>query len=138
MYPQHNVQRTPPRPVASGGQLDKVNAETARTFSEIEAGHQRLLLKISQVIWLSFGALEGLIGLRILLKLMVANPQAPFAQFVYGVTQPFLFPFIGLTSTPAANGVVLEISSIIALFAYALLSLLIERLIRIIFSRPQA
>jgi hypothetical protein len=40
-------------------------------------------------------------------------------------------------SSLAAHGVVLEIHSIIALLVYALISVLIERLIWIIFSRPK-
>jgi uncharacterized protein YggT (Ycf19 family) len=113
------------------------DAEAERVHTAIAAEQRRGLLKISQFIWLSFGVLEGLIGLRILLKLIAANPDNPFAKFIYGVTEPFLWPFVGLTSTPAANGIVLEIHSIIALFVYALLSVLVERMIRIIFSRPK-
>jgi len=110
--------------------------EAEKVHTLIETEQRRTLIKISQFIWLGFGVLEGLIGLRILLKLIAANPQSPFANLIYEVTKPFLAPFVGLTPTPAANGVVLEIHSIIALFVYALISVLIERLIWIIFSRP--
>ena len=127
----HQSHSHPVQPVV---QQDK-EAEKAHTL--IEAEQRRTLLKISQFIWLGFGVLEGLIGLRILLKLIAANPQSPFANLIYEVTKPFLAPFVGLTPTPAANGVVLEIHSIIALFVYALISVLIERLIWIIFSRPR-
>ncbi len=116
------------------GRQDK-EAEKAYTMIEIE--QRRTLLKISQFIWLGFGVLEGLIGLRILLRLIAANPQSPFAHLIYEVTKPFLAPFVGLTPTPAANGLVLEIYSIIALLVYVLLSILIERLIWILFSRPK-
>ena len=68
---------------------------------------------------------------------MMANPNNPFAQLIYDVTDLFLWPFAGLTMTPAANGIVLEVSSIIALFFYALVSVLIQRLIWITFSRPR-
>ncbi len=111
--------------------------EAEKVHTLIEAEQRRTLIKISQFIWLGFGVLEGLIGLRILLKLIAANPQSPFANLIYEVTKPFLAPFVGLTPAPAANGVVLEIPSIVALFVYALISVLIERLIWIIFSRPQ-
>jgi len=113
------------------------DAETERVHAAIAAEQQRGLLKISQFIWLGFGVLEGLISLRILLKLIAANPQSPFAHLIYEITRPFLAPFVGLTPSPAANGVVLEIHSIVALFVYALISVLIERLIWIIFSRPK-
>jgi len=113
-----------------------VEAEQVRNAVGTE--QKRVLLKISQFIWLGFGVLEALIGLRILLKLIAANPESPFANFIYQVTKPFLAPFVGLTATPAANGVVLEVSSIIALFVYALLSMLVARMIWIVFSRTGA
>ena len=67
---------------------------------------------------LFFGILEGLIALRILLKLIAANPNSPFAAMLYRFTDIFLFPFAGLTATPSAGGMVLEISSFIALAVY--------------------
>lgn len=117
--------------------LRQEEAEASRVQAAIEAEQRRGLLKLTQFVWLGFGVLEGLIGLRILLKLIAANPANPFAQFIYSFTDLFLWPFVGLTRTPAAQGIVLEIHSIIALFVYALLSVLIERMIRIIFSRPK-
>jgi YggT family protein len=123
-------------PVVQPGARD-TEAERIEIEAQLKARQRQTLLKLSQFLWLGFGILEALIGLRILLKLMAANPQSPFAQLVYAVTQPFLAPFAGLTATPAANGIVLEVSSIFALFVYALLSILVERLIWILFSRPR-
>lgn len=117
--------------------LRQQEAQSVRVEANLEAEQRRTLYKISQFIWLAFGILEGLIGLRIVLKLMAANPDNPFARLIYGVTDVFLWPFVGLTMTPAAQGVVLEIHSIIALFVYALISVLVERTIRILFSRPR-
>lgn len=102
----------------------------------IQADQRRMFLKIAQFFWLGFGLLEGLIGLRIVLKLIAANPQNSFANFIYSVTSMFLWPFVGLTMTPAANGVVLEISSIVALVVYFLLAVFVQRLLWIVFSRP--
>lgn len=134
---QHRKDEARLQQEAASAILRQEEAEAARVHATLEAEQRRGLLKLTQFIWLGFGVLEGLIGLRLLLKLIAANPDNPFAQFVYGVTGPFLWPFVGLTRTPAAQGIVLEIHSIIALFVYALLSLLIERMIRIIFSRPK-
>jgi YggT family protein len=125
-------QTRPTPPVPRPTVPDRMDDGTSR---KMETDQRQVLFKLSQFIWLSFGVLEGLIGLRILLRLMAANPASPFARLVYEITQPFLAPFAGLTATPAANGVVLEVSSIVALFVYALLSVLIERLFWILFSR---
>ena len=127
----HQSHTNPMQPVV------RQDKEAEKVHTTIEAEQRRTLIKISQFIWLGFGVLEGLIGLRILLKLIAANPQSPFANLIYEVTKPFLALFVGLTPAPAANGVVLEIPSIVALFVYALISVLIERLIWITFSRPR-
>jgi len=71
------------------------------------------------------------------LKLIGANAASPIAVFIYGFTNLFLFPFKGLTATPAAGGMVLEISSMIAMVVYALLAWGLERLIWVIFYRPR-
>jgi hypothetical protein len=85
------------------------------------AGEQRIALaRTQQVIWLLFGIVEGLIGLRILLKLIGANPDNAFASFVYSFADIFVRPFVTLTSSPSAGAFVLEVPSIVALLVYAL------------------
>src|ERR1051326_6895844 len=121
----------------AAAQRQQQAAANEQAHAAIMAEERRTLLKVSQFIWLGFGIVEGLIGLRILLKLMAANPNNPFAILVYGISDLFVWPFMGLTVTPAAAGVVLEISSIVALFFYVLVSILVERMIWIIFSRPK-
>ncbi len=94
-----------------------------------------VLLRVTQIIWLGTLALEILLGTRALLKLVAANPTVPFANFVYNLSEVFLLPFLGLTITPAANGMVLEIPTIIAMLFYALLGLLAVKLLWVLF-RP--
>jgi hypothetical protein len=96
-----------------------------------------LTFKATQLVWLLFGMLETLIALRILLKLIGANPGSPIAALIYGFTDLFLFPFAGLTVTPAAGGMILEISSLFAMLIYALVAWAIERVIWLIFYRPR-
>jgi hypothetical protein len=78
-----------------------------------------------------------LIALRILLKLIAANPASPIAALIYAVTDLFLLPFVGLTVTPAVGGMVLELSSFFAMVIYALIAWAIERTIWVIFYRPR-
>ena len=96
-----------------------------------------LTFKATQLVWLLFGILETLIALRILLKLIGANPGSPIAVLIYGFTDLFLFPFAGLTVTPAAGGMILEISSLFAMLIYALIAWAVERVIWLIFYRPR-
>lgn len=109
------------------------------TTSQREPGlEQRIFtFKATYLIWLLLGLLEALIGLRILLKLMAANPANPFAMLVYNLSYVFVFPFMGLTITPEASGMVLEISSIIAMLVYAVAGFAFERLVWLIFYRPR-
>jgi uncharacterized protein YggT (Ycf19 family) len=92
--------------------------------------------KITQLVWLLFGALEGCISIRVLLKLLGANPDNPFAAFMYALTDVFLWPFRNLTATPSAGGFVLELSAFVALLFYALLAWGIVRLLWIVLYQP--
>jgi hypothetical protein len=109
-----------------------------RTSRRDSGQEQRLFsFKLTQWIWLGLGIVETLIALRVVLKLIAANPNSPFAAFIYNASAVFLFPFTGLVGTPAAGGMVLEISSIIAMLVYALLAWGIERIVWVIFYRPR-
>jgi len=109
------------------------------TTSQSDPGLERRIatFKVTYVIWLVLGLLEALIGLRILLKLIAANPDNPFAMLVYNFSYIFVFPFMGLTVAPAASGMVLEISSFIAMGVYALLFWAVERLTWVALYRPR-
>jgi hypothetical protein len=93
--------------------------------------------KLTQLVWLLFGLLEALIALRVVLKLIGANPANTFAALIYNASALFLWPFFGLTGTPAANGMVLEIPSIIAMIVYALVAWAIARVVWLVLYRPR-
>ncbi len=109
-----------------------------RIVRDVSAERRQLLRKVSQFIWLLFIMLEILIGLRIILRLIAADPNNGFASFVYNLSNAFLQPFFGLTANLAADNMVLEIPSIIAMIVYALLGWLIIRVIWLIFYQPSA
>ena len=96
---------------------------------------QETLRRITGLIQLGFGVLNGLIGLRFLLKLMAANPANPFASLIYFVTSPFLWMFQGLTRTPSFEGIEIEFFSLIAIVVYALIGCIIIHFIWILFAR---
>jgi hypothetical protein len=104
---------------------------------EPEREQRIFTFKITQLVWLFFGILEALIGLRVGLKLIGANPASPIAALIYAFTDLFLFPFAGLIATPAVGGLVLELSSLFAMVFYALIAWIIERVIWVIFYRPR-
>ena len=100
-----------------------------RIVQDTAAAQSLNRLRVSQLIWLFFGIVEGLIGLRVLLKLIGANPDNGFASFIYNAAALFLAPFFGLIGSPSAGGMVLEVPSLIAMLVYALLGWLIVRVI---------
>jgi hypothetical protein len=69
--------------------------------------------------------------------LIGANPASPVAALLYGFTDLFLWPFAGLVGTPEAGGLVLEITSVIAMVVYALIAWALEGIVRVIFYRPR-
>jgi hypothetical protein len=73
--------------------------------------------------------------MRVLLKLIAANPDSGFAGFAYNIASPFLAPFFGLTGSPAAGGNVLEVPSVIAMLVYALVGWGLVRIIRVLFDQ---
>ncbi|MGC9467865.1 MAG: YggT family protein, partial [Anaerolineae bacterium] len=89
-------------------------------------------------VWSVLGFLEILLGLRVALKLMAANPDSGFAALIYGVTEPFVAPFALLVRTPSAGGVTLELTTLIAMGVYALATWGIVRVIQIVTDRPSA
>jgi uncharacterized protein YggT (Ycf19 family) len=103
---------------------------------EAEESSRVAVFKLSHLIWLLFGIIQGLIGIRFLLKALAADPNNPFASLVYNTTDLFLWPFEGLIANPSANGMVLEITSLIAILVYALLAWAIWRLIWVLFHNP--
>ena len=107
-----------------------------RVVIDRSAEAARTAYRISAFIWLMFGILISLIGLRVILKLIGANPGNLFAQLVYSFTDFFLWPFWGLTGNPSANGMVLEIPSIIAMVVYAIIAWAIAKLTWLLLYRP--
>ena len=63
---------------------------------------------------------EGLLGLRILLKLLGASVNAPFVRWIYETTKPLINPFDGMfPSSEIIKGFHIEFSSIFALITYS-------------------
>ena len=110
-----------------------------RTFRERELTDRQIVLrKITRFIWWATGVLEGLIGLRVVLRMMAANPGNPFASFIYAITDLFLWPFQSLVANPRSDGIVLEISSVIAMMVYLVLAWIVVELLWLLLGRERA
>jgi len=109
-----------------------------RTTQHESGREQRVAtFKATQLLWLLLGLLEAVIALRVAFKLIAVNAANPFASLLYKVTDFFVAPFASLTGAPAFGGMVLEISSIIAMIVYLLIAWALERTIYVLFYRPR-
>jgi hypothetical protein len=113
---------------------DHAHQEHIIEGSDVE--NRRTIFRLYHLSWLIFGTIQALIGVRILLKLLAANPNNPFASLVYNTTDLFLWPFEGLVTNPSADGLVLEITSIIAILVYLIIAWGISKLIWVLFYKP--
>jgi hypothetical protein len=114
------------------------NYRDVRTTEHEEGREQRFAtFKATQLIWLLLTFLEAVLALRVIFKLIGVNAANPFATLLYGFTNFFVAPFASLTGAPAAYGMVLEISTIIAMIVYFLIAWALERIVYVFFYRPR-
>jgi hypothetical protein len=104
-----------------------------------EAGREQRLatFKLTQLIWLFISLLMTAIGLRIVFKLIGVNEANQFASLLYRVTDLFVAPFNSLVGAPSAGGMVLEISSIIAMIVYLMIAWALVSIVSVLFYRPR-
>ncbi|MBI3366745.1 YggT family protein [Candidatus Roizmanbacteria bacterium] len=74
---------------------------------------------------------EGVISLRIILKLMGASEIAPFVRWIYETSKPLLYPFQGMFPSSSLRGVpfTIEFSAIFAIFFYMFAGYIIQEII---------
>jgi hypothetical protein len=89
------------------------------------------------IVYFLLGLLEVVLGLRWLFRLLGANPDNNFINFLYSVSHPFVAPFNGIFNDQALGhqGGVFEFSTLIAMLVYALIAWGIVALLNL-FLRP--
>jgi hypothetical protein len=110
-----------------------------RRFREKQLTQRQVVLrKATSFVWWFTGIVEGLIGLRVVLRMMAANPGNPFADFIYALSGAFLWPFQTLVNNPSSDsGVVLEFSSLIAMMVYLLFAWVFVELLWLLLGRER-
>jgi hypothetical protein len=111
--------------------------EVRTTQNEQGRAQRYATFKATQLIWLLLTLLEAVLALRVVFKLIGVNGANPFATLLYGFTSFFVAPFASLTGAPSAGGMVLEISTIIAMIVYLLIAWALERIVYVLFYRPR-
>ena len=77
------------------------------------------LYRGTQVVWYILGVIEVLLAFRFVLKLLAANPNAGFSQFIYGLSYVFSAPFLAVFHrTQVVTGSYFEWSTLLAMAVY--------------------
>jgi hypothetical protein len=90
--------------------------------------------KMIELVYLFLIILESVLALRFIFKLLGANPENVFIQFLYNATLVFTYPFAGLFGMSVQNSIAvsrynLEFTTLVAMGVYALLAYIIVRII---------
>ena len=80
------------------------------------------LYRGTQVVWYLIGLLEVLLAFRFMLKLLAANPNAGFTDFIYNVSFPFVAPFLNVFRVTKVEGSVFEWTTLLAMAVYWLIA----------------
>jgi hypothetical protein len=117
---------------------DRVVARTA-TEAVIDPAAERAASVdwVSRLIWFLVGVLDVLIAIRFVLLLAGANAAVGFAQLIYGVTTPFVGPFLGLFGKPityegAAQTAQVEFESLVAIVVWTLIGWVIVKVAQLL------
>lgn len=76
----------------------------------------------TQIVWFIFGAIEILLALRFVMKLLGANPLATFTDIIYSLTSVLVSPFVAVFRTSYQSGAIFEWTTLLAAFIYALIA----------------
>ena len=93
--------------------------------------------KAIDAVWLIVGIIEVLLLLRFVFELAGARNIAEFVQFLYGVTDPFLWPFSGIFAVPRHGLYVFDPNILIAMAIYALIGWVLARLLAFAIEPPR-
>jgi uncharacterized protein YggT (Ycf19 family) len=101
--------------------------------------HARTAARGSQFLDYAFYLLYTLLGVRLVLALIGAQPGNAFVQFINTITNPFYTPFKGIVgSATTEGGGTIVFPIIVALVVYALLHVAINGLLRMVGNRKTA
>lgn len=96
--------------IRSGGQHREVRTQT-HIPGEIVA---------ARIVYWGFGVIETILAFRFVLRLLGANPNASFTEFVYRISAGLMSPFFSVFPTQRVEGAVFEWSTLLAVAVYAL------------------
>ena len=136
-YDQELAVREERQAVATpSGQVVAQDVVVAEQVDRVEARASRADWLTNLVYFLT-GLVGFLLALRVVLKLLAANPDSGFTRFIYGLSGPLVAPFAGIVGEPAAsNGAVFEVPTLLALVVYLIVGWGVARLLALLIDRP--
>lgn len=87
------------------------------------------LFRGTQIIWYILTIIEVSLLLRFVLKLLAANPNAGFTDFVYSFSGLFTAPFQAVFRNMAVQGSVFEWTTLLAMIVYYVIALILVKLL---------
>lgn len=106
-----------------------------------EEQRQQRIRRIQRVIYFIVHVITIFIAIRFFLVLLGVNPQNAFALFIYGITGPFLVPFLGLFGNvpePTYGQAIFEASDLVAIGIYYLFAWIASKIVILANPRPKS
>jgi len=121
--------------VAPAGSVNYVRHERVVADDGMDGIVTRQIIasRVAHTIWTIIGFIEALIAIRVILKLIGANAGNGFVNFIYGFSDFFVKPFLGIVTDPTSGKSILEINSLIAMLVYLLIGWVVVRLVWLVY-----
>ena len=83
---------------------------------------KKTIFRTYQIIWYVLAVIEILLGFRITLRALGANPLSGFTNFIYAISDPFALPFSGILRTNVSGASIFEWSTLVAAIVYLVIA----------------
>ncbi len=93
---------------------------------------KKAIFRTYQIIWYILAIMEILLGFRMVLKALGANPLSGFVSLIYTLSDPLAMPFAGILHSSISGASIFEWSTLIAALVYAVLAYGIVYLIQMV------
>lgn len=93
---------------------------------------KKAIFRTHQIIWYILGAIEIILGFRMSLKALGADPMGGFTSMIYAISNIFALPFQGIIPSTVSGTSVIEWSTIIAAIVYLIIAYAIIYLLQML------
>jgi uncharacterized protein YggT (Ycf19 family) len=124
----------PPNTTLDPATGEPVNVNAVNSYGQPVAVASSPLAPIRRAIWLIFGVIIALIGIRILFLALGANEGNGIVDAIYAITEPLVAPFRGIFSLDQLHPTganVFDFGALVAIIGWLLIAVLISAILRI-------